>query len=65
MAFAPGVHNPPAFNVGIDVMRTQIPARDTVDSFIAVFEEQVCTRPGLANRIESQLTLYNLNSSLH
>ncbi|KAJ3537374.1 hypothetical protein NMY22_g5612 [Coprinellus aureogranulatus] len=41
MAFAAGGHNPPAFSVGIDVMKAQVPARDTVDSFIAVFEEQL------------------------
>lgn len=42
MAFATGSHNPPAFNIGIDVMKAQIPARDTIDSFIEIFDEQVC-----------------------
>lgn len=41
MAFAPGAYNPPAFSIGIDVMKTQLPARDTVDSFIAMFEGQL------------------------
>jgi len=41
MAFAPGRHHAPAFSVGIDVMKTQIPARDTLEQFIEVFDEQV------------------------
>lgn len=31
MAFAPGVHGPPAFLIGADVMKIQVPTRGTAD----------------------------------
>ncbi|KAG6833780.1 hypothetical protein H0H87_001212 [Tephrocybe sp. NHM501043] len=34
ISFAPGIHNPPAFSVGIDVMKVRIPGRDTLASFV-------------------------------
>ena len=44
MAFAPGVHDPPAYSLGIDVMKIKIPGRETLSSFINVVGDQVCTR---------------------
>lgn len=41
MAFAPGVHNGPAFNVGIDVMRVRLPSQETLSSFLQIVGEQV------------------------
>ncbi|EAU84574.2 hypothetical protein CC1G_00093 [Coprinopsis cinerea okayama7 len=40
VAFAPGIHGPPAFNIGIDVMKTKIPSREPFASFVEAFEEQ-------------------------
>ncbi|KAG6890940.1 hypothetical protein C0995_000897 [Termitomyces sp. Mi166 len=34
MAFGPGIHNPPAFNIGVDVMKVRIPDRNTLASFV-------------------------------
>jgi hypothetical protein len=42
MAFAPGVHGPPAFLIGVDVMKIQVPTRGTADgvaSFLHVVGE--------------------------
>jgi 4'-phosphopantetheinyl transferase len=41
MAFAPGTHNPPAFSVGIDVMKVRMPGRDTLASFVNSVRGQV------------------------
>ncbi|GLB33585.1 putative 4'-phosphopantetheinyl transferase [Lyophyllum shimeji] len=41
MAFAPGTHNPPAFSIGIDVMKVRIPGRDTVASFVNSVGDQL------------------------
>ncbi|KAG6911640.1 hypothetical protein DXG01_007890 [Tephrocybe rancida] len=41
MAFAPGIHNPPAFSIGIDVMKVRIPSRDTLASFIDSVSDQL------------------------
>lgn len=41
MAFAPGINNPPAYNVGIDVMKVRIPGRETFDSFVNTVGDQV------------------------
>lgn len=41
MAFAPGVHNGPAFNVGIDVMKVRLPRQETLSSFLQTVGEQV------------------------
>ncbi|KAG2013911.1 hypothetical protein CC2G_010775 [Coprinopsis cinerea AmutBmut pab1-1] len=41
VAFAPGIHGPPAFNIGIDVMKTKIPSREPFASFVEAFEEQL------------------------
>ncbi|KAG6820443.1 hypothetical protein H0H93_000439 [Arthromyces matolae] len=34
MAFAPGIHDPPAFSLGVDVMKVRIPDRCTFASFV-------------------------------
>jgi len=34
MAFAPGVHGPPAFQIGVDVMRVRIPRGERFTSFL-------------------------------
>jgi 4'-phosphopantetheinyl transferase len=41
MAFAPGVYNGPAFNVGIDVMKVRLPRQETLSSFVQTVGEQV------------------------
>ncbi|KAF8076164.1 hypothetical protein FPV67DRAFT_1712452 [Lyophyllum atratum] len=41
MGFAPGIHNPPAFSVGVDVMKVRIPGRDTLASFINSVGDQL------------------------
>ncbi|KAG5654466.1 hypothetical protein H0H81_001965 [Sphagnurus paluster] len=41
MAFAPGIHYPPAFSVGIDVMKVRIPGRDTFASFVESVRDQL------------------------
>ncbi|TFY72500.1 hypothetical protein EVG20_g505 [Dentipellis fragilis] len=34
MAFAPGVHDPPAYRIGVDVMKVQLPLREPFRSFV-------------------------------
>ncbi|PFH52686.1 hypothetical protein AMATHDRAFT_139673 [Amanita thiersii Skay4041] len=34
MAFSPGTHNPPAYLIGIDIMRVHLPGRDTFTRFV-------------------------------
>ncbi|CAA7260173.1 unnamed protein product [Cyclocybe aegerita] len=41
MAFGPGLQNPPAFSIGIDVMKVRIPGRESLESFITTMGEQV------------------------
>lgn len=41
MIFAPGIYGPPAYNVGIDVMKVRIPGRDTFTSFVDTMGDQV------------------------
>ncbi|TFK27073.1 hypothetical protein FA15DRAFT_636471 [Coprinopsis marcescibilis] len=41
VAFAPGVHNPPSYSVGIDVMKTQIAPRERFPTFLEAFEDQL------------------------
>jgi len=41
MAFAPGTLNPPAFSIGIDVMKVKIPGRETLNSFINIVGDQL------------------------
>ncbi|KIK08571.1 hypothetical protein K443DRAFT_128470 [Laccaria amethystina LaAM-08-1] len=41
MAFAPGVYNGPAFNVGIDVMKVRLPRQETLSSFVQTVGEQL------------------------
>ncbi|KDR83353.1 hypothetical protein GALMADRAFT_235442 [Galerina marginata CBS 339.88] len=41
MAFAPGVQNPPAFSIGIDVMKIRVPGRETFTSFVNTVEDQL------------------------
>ncbi|KAH9482619.1 4'-phosphopantetheinyl transferase pptA [Psilocybe cubensis] len=43
MAFAPGIINQPAYNVGIDVMKVRIPGRETFDSFVHTVGDQLTT----------------------
>ncbi|KAK7060310.1 hypothetical protein VNI00_001075 [Paramarasmius palmivorus] len=42
MVFASGKHNPPAFNIGIDVMKVQMSSRqDTYTQFVNIFQDQL------------------------
>ncbi|KAF5388195.1 hypothetical protein D9615_000194 [Tricholomella constricta] len=41
MAFAPGAHNPPAFSIGVDVMKVRIPGHETLVSFIDSVGDQL------------------------
>ncbi|KAF9485383.1 4'-phosphopantetheinyl transferase [Pholiota conissans] len=41
MVVAPGTHNPPAFSIGIDVMKLRIPGRETLRSFINTVGDQL------------------------
>jgi len=41
MAFAPGIHGAPAYNIGIDVMKVRIPGRETLASFVNTVRDQV------------------------
>jgi 4'-phosphopantetheinyl transferase len=41
MAFGPGLDKPPAFSIGIDVMKLRVPWKDTVNSFIEIVGDQV------------------------
>ncbi|RDB23299.1 L-aminoadipate-semialdehyde dehydrogenase-phosphopantetheinyl transferase [Hypsizygus marmoreus] len=41
MAFAPGTHNPPAYSVGMDVMKVRIPGRETFASFVETVGDQL------------------------
>jgi 4'-phosphopantetheinyl transferase len=43
MAIAPGLHRPPAFSVGIDVMKLRVPGRETFRSFVDAVGDQVST----------------------
>ncbi|KNZ74423.1 L-aminoadipate-semialdehyde dehydrogenase-phosphopantetheinyl transferase [Termitomyces sp. J132] len=43
MAFAPGIHNSPVFNIGIDVMKVRIPDRNTLASFVESVSDQLTT----------------------
>ncbi|KAF8204949.1 4'-phosphopantetheinyl transferase superfamily [Pholiota molesta] len=48
MVVAPGVHNPPSFSIGIDVMKLRVPGRETLRSFINIVGDQL-------TRLEHQL----------
>ena len=41
MAFAPGVHGPPAFRLGIDVMKVHLPRGQTLLPFLETLADQV------------------------
>ncbi|TFK43160.1 4'-phosphopantetheinyl transferase superfamily [Crucibulum laeve] len=41
LAFAPGIHNAPAFSIGIDVMKVRLPSRETFASFVDSVGEQL------------------------
>ncbi|KAF5321092.1 hypothetical protein D9619_000959 [Psilocybe cf. subviscida] len=41
MAVAPGKLNPPAFGVGIDIMKIRVPGRETIRSFINTVGDQL------------------------
>ncbi|KAH6914829.1 4'-phosphopantetheinyl transferase superfamily [Coprinopsis sp. MPI-PUGE-AT-0042] len=41
LAFSPGVHNPPAFSIGIDMMKVRAPIGETFASFVETFEDQL------------------------
>ena len=43
MAIAPGLHRPPAFSIGIDVMKLRVPGRETFRSFVDAVGDQVST----------------------
>lgn len=41
MVFAPGLQNPPAFSIGIDVMKVRVPGRESFRSFVRTVDDQV------------------------
>lgn len=41
MVIAPGVHRPPAFSIGIDVMKLRVPGRETFKSFVDAVGDQL------------------------
>ncbi|KJA24502.1 hypothetical protein HYPSUDRAFT_1074753 [Hypholoma sublateritium FD-334 SS-4] len=41
MAVARGLHDPPAFRVGIDVMKLRVPGREGVRAFVGMVEDQL------------------------
>lgn len=41
MAFAPGSHNPPAYSIGVDVMKVRLPGRESFVSFVETVGDQV------------------------
>jgi len=43
MAIAPGLHQPPAFSIGIDVMKIRVPGRESFKSFVNAVGDQVST----------------------
>jgi len=43
MAFAPGDHEPPAFQVGVDIMKVNLPQREPFPKFVEIFSEQLTT----------------------
>lgn len=47
MAFGPGLRNPPAFSLGIDIMKVRIPGRESLNSFINTVGDQVKTHDKL------------------
>ena len=41
MAFAPGVYGPPAFRIGVDVMRVRLPRGERFTSFLRAVGDTV------------------------
>lgn len=41
MAFGPGSDDPPAFRIGVDVMKVELPKRSPFPQFVKAFSEQV------------------------
>lgn len=41
MVVGPGRTNPPAFGLGIDVMKTRVPGKSSINEFIEVVGDQV------------------------
>ncbi|KAF8897293.1 4'-phosphopantetheinyl transferase superfamily [Infundibulicybe gibba] len=41
IAFAPGAHQPPAFSIGVDIMKVRVPARSTFASFVQTMADQL------------------------
>lgn len=41
MAFGPGGSEPPAFQIGVDIMKVEPPQREPFVQFVRIFSEQV------------------------
>ena len=41
MAFGPGGSEPPAFQIGVDIMKVEPPQRESFAQFVNIFNEQV------------------------
>lgn len=41
MASSTNAHNPPAFSIGVDVMKVRVPGREPFKSFVKTMSEQV------------------------
>jgi len=41
MAFGPGTDDPPAFRIGVDIMKVELPQRDPFPQFVKMFSDQL------------------------
>lgn len=60
MAYAPGEQDPPAFRVGVDIMKVELSKRETFTEFVKIFSEQVRFPP--PTLLHTVLIIYPANS---
>jgi len=41
MAFGPGEHDPPAYRLGVDIMKVELPKRESFPTFVRIFSDQL------------------------
>lgn len=41
MVAGPGEHDPPAYKLGVDVMKVELPKRESFPAFVRIFSDQV------------------------
>jgi hypothetical protein len=61
MAFGPGDHEPPAFQVGVDIMKVELPKREPFPQFVNIFSEQVSNN---GSRVDTSHSLFNSSQPL-